>query len=132
MTSGSDLIYFFSTANNGDTAVFDSHRGASSFIWKTSPDQPSVQLTSDPKFDDSYPELSPDGRTVAFNRLPAQSGPDEPNDLWFMEADGANERRVMEKAGFVGWMPDGRAFAFFSFNDGQLYLYDVAKNRRGS
>ena len=48
-----------------------------------------------------------------------------PDNVWFMEADGANPRPVIEKAGFVGWMPDGRSFTYFSFQDAQLYLYDL-------
>ena len=42
-----------------------------------------------------------------------------------MEADGANPRLVMEKAGFAGWLPDSRSFTYFSFKDGQLYVYDL-------
>jgi serine/threonine protein kinase/Tol biopolymer transport system component len=125
ITTGSDLIYFFSSPANSDTAVFDSHRGASSFIWKVDTASPSVQLTSDPRFDDSFPQVSPDGRMIAFNRE-APDKPDTPGDLWFMEADGANPRLVIEKAGFVGWLPDGRALTYFSLEDGQLYFYDLA------
>ena len=125
ITSGSDLIYFFTTLGNSETAVFDSHRGASSFIWKVdSPASPSVQLTSDPKFDDNFPQVSPDGKTIAFNRRPPDQ-PEAPDDLWFMEADGANPRLVIEKAGFVGWAPDGRSFTYYSLEDGQLYLSDL-------
>ncbi len=125
LTSGSDLIYFFSMSANAETAVFDSHRGASSFIWKVDETSPSVQLTSDPAFDDSFPEVSPDGKTIAFNRRPPDQ-PDAPDDLWFMEADGANPRLVLEKAGFVGWLPDGRSFTYYSMKDGQLYSYDLS------
>lgn len=125
LTSGSDLIYFFSTPAGGETAVFDSHRGASSFIWRVDAGSPSVQLTSDPKFDDNFPEVSPDGKTIAFNRSPPDQ-PDAPGDLWFMEADGGNPRLMLEKAGFVGWLPDGGSFTYFSMNDGQIYLYDLS------
>lgn len=83
-----------------------------------------MQLTSDPAFDDSFPEVSPDGKTIAFNRRPPDQ-PDAPDDLWFMEADGANPRLVLENAGFVGWLPDGRSFTYFSLKDGQLYTYDL-------
>lgn len=125
ITSGSDLIYFFSTPANAETAVFDSHRGASSFIWKVDGTSPSVQLTSDPKFADSFPEVSPDGKLIAFNRRPPDP-PEAPDDVWFIEADGANPRLMIEKAGFVGWLPDGQSFTYFSFNDGQLYLYALS------
>jgi len=125
ITSGSDLVYFFSTAAAGESAVFDSHRGSSSFIWKEDPDKPAVQLTSDPKYDDSFPQLSPDGKTIGFNRHLA-SEPEAPDDLWFMESDGANPRMLMEKAGFVGWLPDGRSFTYYSLADGQLYVYGLA------
>ena len=122
ITTGSDLIYFFSTPAIAETAVFDSHRGASSFIWKVDQASPSVQLTADPSFADSFPEVSPDGKLIAFNRHPANKA-EAPDDLWFMEADGANPRLVIEKAGFVGWLPDGESFTYYSFKDGQLYHY---------
>lgn len=125
ITTGSDLIYFFSSPANSDTAVFDSHRGASSFIWKVDAASPSVQLTSDPRFDDSFPQVSPDGTTVAFNRE-ASDQAETPANLWFMEADGANPRLVIEKAGFVGWLPNGQSLTYYSLEDGQLYLYDLA------
>ncbi len=124
ITTGSDLIYFFSTPANAETAVFDSHRGASSFIWKVDAASPSVQLTSDPKFDDNFPEVSPDGKLIAFNRRPADQ-PEAPDDLWFIEADGANPRLMLEKACCAGWMPDGQSFIYFSLKDAQLYLYDL-------
>ena len=124
ITSGSDLIYFFSTGASAETSVFDSHRGASSFIWKVDEASPSVQLTADANFADSFPEVSPDGKLIAFNRHPP-SDPEAPDDLWFMEADGANPRLVMEKAGFVSWLPGGQSFTYFSFDDGQLYLYGL-------
>lgn len=124
LTTGSDLIYFFSTPANGETAVFDSHRGASSFIWKVGPASPSVQLTSDPNFDDNFPEVSPDGKLVAFNRRPYNK-PEAPDDLWFIEADGANPRLMLEKACCAGWQRDGSSFTYFSFEDGQVYLYDM-------
>lgn len=124
LTSGSDLIYFFSTPANAETAVFDSHRGASSFIWKVDAASPSVQLTSDSKFDDNFPEISPDGKFIAFNRRPYDQ-PEAPDDLWFIESDGANPRLMLEKACCAGWVADGRSFVYYSLSDGQLYLYDL-------
>lgn len=125
LTSGSDLIYFFSTPANAETAVFDSHRGASSFIWKVDAASPSVQLTSDSKFDDNIPEVSPDGKLIVFNRRPYDR-PEAPDDLWFIEADGANPRLILEKACCAGWLPDGRSFTYFSLKDAQLYLYELS------
>jgi TolB protein len=69
-----------------------------------------------------YPSFSPDGATIAFAterddclRAPAtedcwRSGePGEHHDIWIMDADGSNQRRVTPEVGqFVAWSPDGR------------------------
>ena len=48
-----------------------------------------------------------------------------------MAADGANPQRLIEKAGYAQWMPDGRALTYLSLTDGQLYVYDLGtKNSR--
>ncbi|HET8676768.1 MAG TPA: protein kinase [Blastocatellia bacterium] len=126
ITEGNDLIYFGNFSPDGLSVVFESHRGASSHIWRTDLGSPPTQLTSDPKFDDFYPRWSPDGRTIAFCRKPAKE-PRANNSLWLMTSDGANPRLLVEKVGTFSftWMPDGGALIYFSPVDSQLYLFDL-------
>ncbi|HKA22260.1 MAG TPA: protein kinase [Blastocatellia bacterium] len=130
ITSGSDLIYFHNALPTDSSEVFESHRGASSFLWKVSRGSPPVQLTSDPNYDDVFPRCSPDGRTIAFDRKQSND-PDAGDSLWLMAQDGANPRLLVKDGGLAGWMHDGKALTYLSFEDGQIYLYDlVAKNAK--
>ena len=80
-----------------------------------------TRLTDSPG-QDGWPAWSPDGTTIAFMsnrddcRFAARDaecwvgGPDdEVHDIWLMDPDGSNRRRVTsETAQFVAWSPDSR------------------------
>ena len=125
ITRGSDLIYFHSPSPDGRSVVYDSHRGASSYIWKVDHGSPPVQLTSDPNFDDDFPSCSPDGRTISFGRTPLND-PEGIGSVWLMAQDGGNPRELVKNGGLAAWMPDGKVLTYLSFEDGQIYLYDLA------
>ncbi|MCA1620534.1 MAG: serine/threonine-protein kinase [Acidobacteria bacterium] len=125
VTSGSDRIYFHSISPDGMSSVYDSHRGASSYIWRVDRGSAPVQLTSDPNFDDSDPDWSPDGRNITFLRASSR-GEQSPTGIWVMAADGANPQPLVEKAAVPRWMPGGGAFVYQSFADGQIHIYDLA------
>ena len=67
------------------------------------------QLTFD-RADDSEPDISPDGRSVAF-----VSNRQGPRNIWVMRADGSNPRNLTAGSGqdaSPAWSPDGRRIAF--------------------
>src|SRR5919109_4133506 len=59
---------------------------------------------------------SPDGKRILLSRasfsnpIPAVSA---------IDADGTNERKLIDKAGWASWSPDGRQFAYVSYIDGR-------------
>jgi Tol biopolymer transport system component len=139
VTLGSNTIYFLSFSPDGGSIVFESHRGASSKIWRVDLGSPPVQLTSDPNFNDSTPRWSPDGQTIAFirrsvNESQQPATPGAAASLWLMSSDGANPRLLIENAVNPAWMPSGRALGYGSVVEehrNQLNIFDLpTKNAR--
>jgi TolB protein len=98
-----------------------------------------TQLTDAPGTD-GWPAWSPDGSTIAFaserddcshadEQAPCWiTGDDgEHHDIWLMDADGSNQRRVTPEFGqFVTWSPDGRYLLVSGFS-----LYVIRPNGTG-
>ena len=71
----------------------------------------------------TWPDISPDGRTICFSSSRAGDF-----DLYLMDADGGNVRRIVEAPGMdtrPAWSPDGRRIAFTSNRDGDYEIYLV-------
>jgi len=81
-------------------------------------------LTRDGDWSDEQPRWSPDGRTIAFKSNRGGS-----YNLFLMDADGRNVRRITDHAGNdhdPSWLPDGQSLVFASDRDrgtGRLDLY---------
>ena len=124
LTSGRQISYFQSLSSDGQVVVFESRQGFGSHLWKIVRGGTAVQLTSDPDFDDTYPRLSPDDRSIAFNRKRSKEAVSSAG-LWIMAADGADPRRIADKAGNMAWTQDSRGIVYFSYADRQLYFIDI-------
>lgn len=96
-------------------------------IWRMDKDgQNQTQITFNRR-NNWFAHLSPDGQKVAYisygeNQLePHEHLPNMPVELWLMDADGQNQRKVLSLFGGQGsmnvnaWAGDSRRFAFVSY-----------------
>lgn len=74
-------------------------------------------LTASDEFSDGAPDMSPDGMQIVWQR----NNPDLSNDIWIMNADGSDQRLLLDHSihdGTPQWSPDGRFILFRSFRYG--------------
>ena len=83
----------------------------------------------------SDPQVSPDGRSVAFVRTTTDAATGKRNaDVWIVPADGSSAARLLiggdQSENTPRWSPDGRQLAFISTRGGsaQIYLADADGN----
>jgi TolB protein len=70
----------------------------------------------------TYPILSPDGRTLAFRRMVDETN----SEVWLADGDGSHPRNLTNNPAFDGWpawSPDGRRLSFGSNRDGNYRIY---------
>jgi Tol biopolymer transport system component len=76
------------------------------------------QLMADPQFYLSFVRWSPDGKQIAFIKIPDSQTPFTVGELWLMSADGSNAHKLAEADsghGFApAWSPDGVQLTFVS------------------
>jgi TolB protein len=114
--------------------AFTSDRDGDPEIYLREADGTLIQLT-DNEVADFGAVWSPDGSELAFVRADQAGGGD---DIWVMDADGSDQRRLTEPVvGEEGmpaldlapaWSPDGRKIAFASTRDGaepKIYVMDA-------
>jgi dipeptidyl aminopeptidase/acylaminoacyl peptidase len=76
-----------------------------------------VQLTQTPENDESQPQWSPDGRSIAF--LSDRGSDDALLQVWLLPAQGGEARRLTDFAGGVedyAWAPDGAHLAVIAWD----------------
>lgn len=95
-------------------------------IWKLRPDgSQAVNLTGGVAANNGFPHFSPDGRQIVF-----RSGRDGNHELYLMNADGTNLRRLTRHEAtdtMPAFSPDGKQVAFTSNREGdhEIYLLDL-------
>jgi Tol biopolymer transport system component len=74
------------------------------------------QIKADPQFYMSFARWSPDGKQLAFIKIPDSQTPFTVGELWLMSADGSQARKLADADsghGFApAWSPDGTRLAF--------------------
>ncbi len=95
------------------------------------------KLTNDPKYDASWPRMSPDRTQILFQRTPKGGGGSDYKrmSLWMMNANGSNVRLLRDQKqdgwamqGHTEWSRSGQSIALFGGPKGmnpQLYVADV-------
>jgi hypothetical protein len=116
-------VEYPSFSPDGERITFMGHDGGDYDIYAADLGTGVVEQLTESPGNDGWPVWSPDGSTIAFTseRDDCAYAPsdrecwrsDEPNDqhrdVWLMDADGANARRVSPEVGqFVAWSPDSR------------------------
>ena len=125
LTFGNNINWYFDTSPDGKEVVYESLRGSTYHIWKVTADGRTVQLTSDPQFNDRQPSWSPDGHFIAFVRS-NQNLDEETRSICIMSKDGANPSPILTPGNaFLSWMPDNNEIIFF--NKGKLDAVHIQK-----
>lgn len=68
------------------------------------------------------PAWSSDGKKIAYHAF-AQTEPSRNPEIWVMDADGSNPKRLTDHGIDPTWSPDGKQIAFASHRDGVFQIY---------
>ncbi len=103
--------------NDDFTFTFSRGLGYGSELWLATRGGDVVeQLYADQFNYISFARFSPDGKQIAFIKIPDTATPFTVGELWVMGADGSNARKLAEADAGHGyaanWSPDGRRIAF--------------------
>jgi len=97
-------------ASSEGRIVFSKGLGFNYEIFTMNSDGSDVKKLSDNPATDWFPSVSPDGTKIAFSRQPTQGAPIM--DIWLMDANGKNEKKLTEWGWDTSWSPDGTHIAF--------------------
>ena len=114
VTKGTQSTESVSISGDGKWLFYDSDLGGNMDLYRMSlatgiPER----LTTDPS-DDFAPEISPDGREVAFHSWRGRAS----RDIYVLPLDGGPVQRVTNtplQEALAAWSPDGNALAFLEF-----------------
>ena len=112
------ILFFLTFANLATAAiVFKSNRGWFSIgdIYVMNDDGSNVKKLTDTRLFNTYPRWSPDGTQIVFIRdLRKLTGNNQRFEMFLMDADGRNERRLTYSGSNItpNWSPDGTQIVY--------------------
>jgi Tol biopolymer transport system component len=127
VTKGTQSTECVSISGDGKWLFYDSDLGGNMDLYRMSlatgiPER----LTTDPS-DDFAPDISPDGREVAFHSWRGRGS----RDIYVMPLDGGPVQRVTNtplQEAVASWSPDGNALAFLEFTtNGAIWIVKRTK-----
>jgi len=114
-----EFTYDLSAKPDSSDFIFASSRGMGqgSELWLAQNNAHSAhQLYADPYYYISFARFSPDGKQIVFIKIPDTQTPFTVGELWLMNSDGTNVRKVSDADAGHGyaanWSPDGKQIAF--------------------
>jgi Tol biopolymer transport system component len=111
-----------------EAIVFASNEDGDFDLYRIDPDGGEPYKVLESFHDETWPAISPDGRTIAFARGPALL-----RNLWLMDADGTDLQQLTSGPSDdqqPEWSPDGNRLAFIRQRvDGNEDLYVMSKRR---
>lgn len=102
-------------------------------IWIMNADATNARPLTKSNEVDWFPRISPDGSTVLFNRSKAGFVPEndanypEKWDLWMVNIDGSNARKVVENATWGTWRSNAKSIVFS--RAGKVFTMDLASKK---
>ena len=92
--------------------AYEAYDKGNSDIWLMDADGTNrINLTNTPDVNEHYPQISPDGRKIAFN-VDQGEGREAIRSLWVMDIDGKNRTKIADRAREPFWAPDGKVLGY--------------------
>lgn len=91
--------------------VFDSNHSGTFGIYASTTEGKSIRTIYDSKFEEQYPDPSPNGEHIVFARSRSTSRL-APSEIWIIDRDGSNPRKIIGKGTFPTFSNDGK-FIYF-------------------
>jgi len=114
--------YYPSVSPDGKSVVYAAFREPNIYeIYEVDIATGDVKQLTDRLGNVNGPEISPDGSTIVFKLSTSTT-----NELWLMNRDGSNPRRVPNASGWdPTWSPDGSLILFASDLEGAIQLFTI-------
>jgi Tol biopolymer transport system component len=106
--------------------IYETHRdGNWEFYLMNADGSNPVNLTRTPEVDELYPKVSPDGARICF-MVDELKGETKSRNLYLMNIDGSDRRKIADNARDPAWSADGKSIAYLPGEFKRFTLTDYA------